>query len=165
MLCNQLHCQSTLNLESTIARVLWNCWANEWSHWNKGGSLCFMLGMCYKIRYYSTSEEIPWYWYCKKYCLKIARCQPHIRSNLGFRTLLKDTSTCSSAQPRAGIWTSNLSITSQPALPAELQLPLSQYHVIQNLWQHNNYHDNDMISIYYNPNVRDKASLLCQWVE
>ena len=29
--------------------------------------------------------------------------------------------TCSSAQPRAEIWTSDLPITSQPALPAELQ--------------------------------------------
>ena len=51
-----------------------------------------------------------------------ARCQPHIRSNLGFSILLKDTSTCS-AQPGAGIWTSNLPITSRPALPAELQPP------------------------------------------
>ena len=53
------------------------------------------------------------------------RCQLHIRSNLGFSILLKDTSTCSSAQPGAGIWTSNLPITSQPALPAQLQ-PLTE---------------------------------------
>ena len=38
-----------------------------------------------------------------------ARCQPHIRSNLGFSILLKDTSTCRSAQPGAGIWPSDLS--------------------------------------------------------
>ena len=50
-----------------------------------------------------------------------ARCQLHIRSNLGFSILLKDTSTCSSAQPGAGIWTSDLLISSRPALPAELQ--------------------------------------------
>ena len=36
-------------------------------------------------------------------------------NNLGFSFLLKDTSTCSSAQPGAGIWTSDLPITSQPA--------------------------------------------------
>ena len=46
-----------------------------------------------------------------------ARCQLHIRSNLGFSILLKDTSTCSSAQPRAGIWTSDIPLTSQPARP------------------------------------------------
>ena len=34
-----------------------------------------------------------------------------------------DTSTCSSALPGAGNWTSNLPITSQPALPAELLRP------------------------------------------
>ena len=50
-----------------------------------------------------------------------ARCQLHIRSNLGFSILLKDTSTCSSAQP--GIQTSNLLITRRPALPPEIQLP------------------------------------------
>ena len=32
-----------------------------------------------------------------------ARCQLYIRSNLGFSIVLKDTSTCSSAQPGAGI--------------------------------------------------------------
>ena len=47
-----------------------------------------------------------------------ARCQLHIRSNLGFSILLKDTSTCSSAQPEgAEIRTSNILITRQPALP------------------------------------------------
>ena len=50
-----------------------------------------------------------------------ARCQLHIRSKSGFNILLKDTSTCSSAQPGAGIWTNDLPITSWPALPAELQ--------------------------------------------
>ena len=47
-----------------------------------------------------------------------ARCQLHFRSNLGFSILLKDTSTCSSAQQ-----TSNLLITRRPALPPEIQLP------------------------------------------
>ena len=40
------------------------------------------------------------------------RCQLHIRSNLGFSILLRDSSTCSSAQPGgAGIRTSDLPIT------------------------------------------------------
>ena len=45
------------------------------------------------------------------------RCQPHVRSNLGFSNLLKDTLTCSSVQPggKPEIWTSDLRITSQPA--------------------------------------------------
>ena len=43
-----------------------------------------------------------------------------LMSNVGFRISLKDTSTCSSALPRAGIWTRDLPITSRPALPAEL---------------------------------------------
>ena len=42
-----------------------------------------------------------------------ARCQLHLRSSLGFSSLLKDT----------GIRTSDLPITSRPALPAELQPP------------------------------------------
>ena len=46
-------------------------------------------------------------------------------SNVGFSILLKYTSTCSSALPWAGIWTSDLWITSRPALPAELQPPRS----------------------------------------
>ena len=48
---------------------------------------------------------------------------PLLMSNVGFSILLKDTSTCSSALPGAGIWTSDLPITSRPALPAELQPP------------------------------------------
>ena len=52
--------------------------------------------------------------------------QTHIRSNLGFSIFLKDTSTCKSAQPGDGIWTSNRLITSWPALPAELQLPMGE---------------------------------------
>ena len=44
-----------------------------------------------------------------------------LMSNVGFSILLKDTSTCSSALPGAGIWTSNLPIASRPALPTELQ--------------------------------------------
>ena len=44
-----------------------------------------------------------------------------LRSNVGFSILLNDTSTCSSALPRAGIWTSDLPITRRPALSAELQ--------------------------------------------
>ena len=48
---------------------------------------------------------------------------PSLVSNVGFSILLKDTSTCSSALPGAGIWTRDLSITSRPALPAELQPP------------------------------------------
>ena len=47
-------------------------------------------------------------------------------SNVGFSISRKDTSTCSSALPGAGIWTSDLPITSRPALPAELQLPTMQ---------------------------------------
>ena len=43
-----------------------------------------------------------------------ARCQPHI--NLGFSILHKDTSTCSSALPTVGIWTSDLPTTNWPAL-------------------------------------------------
>ena len=58
--------------------------------------------------------------------------QLHIRSNLGFSILLKDTSTWGSAQPGAGIWTSNLPITNQPALPPELQPPSSPGTVIIN---------------------------------
>ena len=46
---------------------------------------------------------------------------PSLMSNVGFSILLKDTSTCCSALPRAGIWTSDLLITSRPALPTELQ--------------------------------------------
>ena len=46
---------------------------------------------------------------------------PSLMSNVGFSISLKDTSTCSSVFPGARIWTSNLPITSQPALPAELQ--------------------------------------------
>ena len=45
-----------------------------------------------------------------------ARCQLHIRSSSGFSILLKDNSTCSSAQPGAGIWTSDLPITSRPEI-------------------------------------------------
>ena len=48
---------------------------------------------------------------------------PSLMSNVGFNISLKDTLTCSSALPRAGIWISNLLITSRPALPAELQPP------------------------------------------
>ena len=48
---------------------------------------------------------------------------PSLMSNVGFSILLKDTSTCSSALPGAGIWTSDLSITSRPALLTELQPP------------------------------------------
>ena len=48
---------------------------------------------------------------------------PSLMSNVGFSILLKDTSTCSSALPWARIWTSDLLITSRPALPAELQPP------------------------------------------
>ena len=40
-----------------------------------------------------------------------ARCQPHIKSNLGSSIFIKDTSTCSSAQLGAGIWTSDFPIT------------------------------------------------------
>ena len=47
-------------------------------------------------------------------------------SNVGFSISLKDTSTCSSALPRARIWTSDLPITSRPALPADLQPPPSK---------------------------------------
>ena len=44
-----------------------------------------------------------------------------------FCSRLKDTPTGNSAQPGvAGIWTSNFPITSRPAWPAELQLPLCQ---------------------------------------
>ena len=48
---------------------------------------------------------------------------PSLMSNVGFNISLKDTTTCSSALPGAGIWTSDPPITSQPALPAELQPP------------------------------------------
>ena len=48
---------------------------------------------------------------------------PSLMSNVGFSISLKDTSTCSSALPRAGIWTNDLLSTSRPALPAELQPP------------------------------------------
>ena len=51
---------------------------------------------------------------------------PSLMSNVGFSISLRDasdTSTCSSALPGAGIWTSDLPITSRPALPAELQPP------------------------------------------
>ena len=52
-----------------------------------------------------------------------ARCRLHIRSKLGFSILLKDTTTCSSAQPGgAGIWTSDPT-TYRPALLAERQPP------------------------------------------
>ena len=45
-------------------------------------------------------------------------------ATLGFSILLKDTSTCSSVPPwGAGIRISDLLITSQPALPTELQPP------------------------------------------
>ena len=47
--------------------------------------------------------------------------QGSLMSNMGFGVLLKDTSTCSSALPGAGIWASDLLITRRPALPAELQ--------------------------------------------
>ena len=46
---------------------------------------------------------------------------PSLMSNVGFSISLKDTSTCSSTLPGAGIWTSDLPIASRPALPAELQ--------------------------------------------
>ena len=46
---------------------------------------------------------------------------PSLMSNVGFSISLKDTSTCSSALPRA----SDLLIASRPALPAELQSPPS----------------------------------------
>ena len=52
---------------------------------------------------------------------------PSLMSNVGFSILLKDTLTCSSALPGAGIWASDLLIISQPALPAELQLPKSHF--------------------------------------
>ena len=48
---------------------------------------------------------------------------PSLMSNVGFSISLKDTSTCSSTLPGARIWTSNLLITSRPALPAALKLP------------------------------------------
>ena len=49
-------------------------------------------------------------------------------ATLGFSILLKDTSTCSSVLPwGAGIRTSDLLITSQPALPTELQPPQKNF--------------------------------------
>ena len=62
-----------------------------------------------------------------------ARCEPHIRSNLGFSILHKDTSTCSSAQPGAGILTGDLPITSWPALLAEPQPPLKTFNWVLQL--------------------------------
>ena len=56
---------------------------------------------------------------------------PLLMSNVGFSILLKDTSTCSSALPGAGIWTSNLPITSWPALPNELQPPSGFLSLVQ----------------------------------
>ena len=53
---------------------------------------------------------------------------PSLMSIVGFSISLKHTSTCSSALPGAGIWTSDLSIASRPALPTELQPPLHYYH-------------------------------------
>ena len=53
-----------------------------------------------------------------------ALCQLYIWCNLGFSIFLNDTSTHSSTQPGgAGIRTSNLPITRQPATPTELQTP------------------------------------------
>ena len=66
-----------------------------------------------------------------------ARCQLHIRSNLGFSFLLKATLTCSSAHSGgtgiliSGIRTCNLPITRWAALPAELQLGSLCYPVCQ----------------------------------
>ena len=45
---------------------------------------------------------------------------PSLMSKVRFSTSLKDTLTCSSALPGAGIWTGDILITGRPALPAEL---------------------------------------------
>ena len=56
-----------------------------------------------------------------------ARCQLHIRSSF----LLKDISTCSSAQ----LWTSDLLMTSRPALPTELQLPFEYGSLVNSTYE------------------------------
>ena len=79
------------------------------------------------IQRFSSTQSIlqylshsPAHWWWRQPC-KVPSA--HIRSKL-FSILLKNTSTCSSAQPGgAGIQTSNLPITRLPALPAELQPP------------------------------------------
>ena len=54
---------------------------------------------------------------------------PSLMSNVGFSISLKDTLTCSSTLPRAGIRTSDLPITGRPSLAAELLSAAIIYHI------------------------------------
>ena len=74
-------------------------------------------------------------WYIDSLDKSPAHRRASLMSNGGFSILLKDTSTCSSALPRAGIWTSDLLITSRPALPAELQAPPNLYVKAELRWK------------------------------
>ena len=61
---------------------------------------------------------------------------PSLMSNVGFSISLKDTSTCSSALPRAGIWTSDLPIASRPALPGlSVYIQYYSFKEVKVLWQ------------------------------
>ena len=75
---------------------------------------------------------------------------------LGFSILLKDTSTCSSVPPRgAGTQTSNLLITSPPALPTELHPPylILSYLILSYLQR--------LVAAVYNSDSDSKYTCLC----